>query len=133
MSYWEFLPWMKFGSLSGPRKASCNRVVLPNPNQLKCMLGSFRVSIIPPNSDMDYRICNVRTVIILISALGVDTANQHNIFDSEKLSQMFFVLLMQAGSNRRPCHKAVCNTPCQTAACNTPRQTAVRIPFCSSL
>ena len=30
----------KFWSLS-PTKASCNRVALPNPNKLKCMLGLF--------------------------------------------------------------------------------------------
>ena len=39
-------------------KASCDRVALPN---LRCMLDVFSVSIIHPNSDMDYRILNVRT------------------------------------------------------------------------
>ena len=36
----------KFGSLFFPRKASCNRVALPYPNWLKCMLDIFPVSII---------------------------------------------------------------------------------------
>ena len=35
----NFSHW-KIGSLA-PRKSSCNRVTLPNPNQLKCMLGLF--------------------------------------------------------------------------------------------
>ena len=47
---------------------------------------------------MDYRIFNVRTCSFLCVRMythrGLDTpiASQHNIFDSEKLSQMFLVL-----------------------------------------
>ena len=46
----------------------------------------------PPNSDMDYRICSVRTwsffcvTCAYTRGLGIPTASQHNIFDSEKLT-----------------------------------------------
>ena len=43
----------------------------------------------PPNSDMDYRIAIVRTW----SFLSTPTASRHNIFDSEKLTIFFIVLL----------------------------------------
>ena len=39
-------------------KAICDRVTLPI---LRCMLGVFSVSKIPPNSDVDYGIFNVHT------------------------------------------------------------------------
>ena len=45
LSQWEFLLMGNSGRFP-PRKASCNRVVLPNPNLLKCIAGSFHVSII---------------------------------------------------------------------------------------
>ena len=45
--------------------------------------GCFRVRN-PPNSDMDYRIFNVR----IRTGLGTPTASQHNIFDSEKLTNL---------------------------------------------
>ena len=42
------------------RKTSCDRVVLPN---LRCMLDFFSCFRNPPNSDMDYRIFNMRTSV----------------------------------------------------------------------
>ena len=55
LSQWDF-PHGKFGLLP-PGKASCDRIALP---KLLCMLGVL-VFHNPPNSDMDYRIFNVRT------------------------------------------------------------------------
>ena len=48
----------------------------------------------PPNSDMDYIICTVRTwsfsfVRIKTPGLGTPTASQHNIFNSENSIQFF--------------------------------------------
>ena len=51
---------------------------------------------------MDYRIFNVHTWLFLCvrvhtGGLCTPTASQHNVFDSEKLSHIFLVLLTQAG------------------------------------
>ena len=56
----------------------------------------------PPNSDMDYRIFNVHTrsflYVNIIYTRGFGTlTSQHNIFDSEKLSHIFFVLMTGPG------------------------------------
>ena len=49
----------KFGSLS-TRKASCNRVTLPNPDQLLNACWVISCFHNPPNADMDYMFFNVR-------------------------------------------------------------------------
>ena len=50
----------KFGSFS-QRKTSSNRVALPNPNLWQSLCWVFSCSHNPPDSDMHYRIFNVRT------------------------------------------------------------------------
>ena len=64
------------------------------------MLGLF---VFPSSTkDVDYRIFNVRTcdysyVCVYTRGLGTLIASQHNIFDTEKLSSIFLVLLAQVG------------------------------------
>ena len=75
-SQWEFLPWETW-------------VAFPKESQVQqgaCWV--FSCFHNPPNFDMDYGIFNVRMWSFII-------------FDSEKLSQMFLVLLMQTGFEPR--------------------------------
>ena len=69
----------------------------------KMHAGCFRVSIIL--SDTDYRILTcVRDhsyACVCTRGLGTQTASQHNIFDSDKLSQIVLVLLKQTGFKPR--------------------------------
>ena len=56
-----------------------------------CVFSHFRN---PPNSDMNYRICNVRTwsflcVCIYTRRLGTPTGSQHNIFDFREKTHKF--------------------------------------------
>ena len=66
---------------------------------------SFYASIIHRNSDMVYRIFNMRTWSFLCVSVGLHTGightdtSQHNIFDSEKLSQFFLCSRRRRGSN----------------------------------
>ena len=48
----------------------------------------------PPNSDMNYRISNVRTFLCLRIHTGVGDTDNESVkhFDSEKLSHFFLVL-----------------------------------------
>ena len=86
----------KFGSLS-PKKASCNRLVLPNHNTYKVHAGSFRVSVI--YGTLTWTAGALTCVrdhhYACIDSRGMDTPtmSQYNIFYLEKLSQIFLVLL----------------------------------------
>ena len=52
--------------------------------------------VFPQSSELRHRLQDLKCayMLILMRALGTLTASQHNIFDSEKLSQILLVLLM---------------------------------------
>ena len=83
------------GGFHQGKPASCNRVALPNPNYNWSSCWVFSCFHNPPNSDMDYRIFNVRTWsflcvrILYTRGLGTPTASQHNIFDSKKITIVY--------------------------------------------
>ena len=82
-------PHGKFRSLS-PRKASCNRVALPNPNyKYKVHAGSFQGSVIHLTLTCTAGsltcVSGHSSACIYTQGLGTPTASQNNIFDSEKL------------------------------------------------
>ena len=94
----------KFGSLFS-RKASCNRVALPNPINYKLHVGSFHLPIIhrtltwTTSTLMCVRDCSYACVYTW--GLGTSTSSQHNIFDSENPSQFLIALLTQTGFKPR--------------------------------
>ena len=98
LSQWEMFPMGKCESLNSSWKASCNRVALPNSNELQSACWVFSCFRNPPrNSDMDYRICNMRTWSFLCVSIHTGVGHTDNEsaqhFDSEKLSQIRLVLL----------------------------------------
>ena len=83
----------KFGSLC-TGKASCNKVALPNPNyNFTVHAGSFGVSII--RRTLTWTTGSLTCVpghsytCVYTREFGTPTANQHNIFDSEKIALFF--------------------------------------------
>ena len=87
----------KFGPSYLRKATAASRAALTQ--SYKCICWVFSCFRNPPNSDIDYRIFNVRTwsllcVRIHAGVLDTSAAIQHNIFDSEKLSQIFLVLMM---------------------------------------
>ena len=103
--------------------------------------------------NMDYRILYMHTWSFICVRLhtwgvgGTPTASQHNIFDSQKLSQIFLVLLTQAGfeppvfgyrvrrstnwaTPSQPCHRPLVHAYCMSP--NTQEKPHVPYRFSSS-
>ena len=82
------IPCGKFGSPLG-KVTAATRTALPSPTSACWVFLRFRN---PPNSDMDYRIFDVRTwsflcvhICIHMEVGHTNSVGQHNIFDSKKL------------------------------------------------
>ena len=64
------------------QETAAARTALPSPTSTCWVFSCFSN---PPNSDMDYRIFNARSLYTC-----TPTASQHNIFDSGKLNSLRF-------------------------------------------
>ena len=65
-SQWDFFPMGNSGRFP-PKESQLQQSRATQPLLItKCTLVFFRVCVIHPNSDMDYTICNVQDVIILL-------------------------------------------------------------------
>ena len=86
-----YYPFREIGlPYPGKATAAARAALIPSPTNACWIFSCFRN---PPNSDINCRIFNVRTCVRACThrGLGTPTMSQHNIFDSEKLSQFFFL------------------------------------------